>query len=115
MWRSALTKKRTTKALYTTGEINQMIDSLLHPLAKKDPRILIADGFIHALVENDPHSSLGKFLMYNMPTLLSHVMNDGKHSRNEIRLAIREVMKLTRRLGRKAKKLKKTDLKERLA
>jgi len=78
-----------------------MIDSLLHPLAKKDPRILIVDGFIHALVENDPHSSLGKFLMYNMPTLLSHVMNDGKHSRNEIRLAIREMMKLTRSLGRK--------------
>jgi len=74
---------------YTKGEINRLIDSLLHPLAKEDRRLLIVDGFLHALVENDPPLSARKFLTYSLPTLLSEL---GGADKKTAKIA-REVMK----------------------
>jgi len=44
------------KKAYTKGELNRLIDSLVHPLAKQNSRLLIVGGFLHALVERDPAS-----------------------------------------------------------
>jgi hypothetical protein len=90
--------------------MNAIIDSILHPFAKRDGRILVVDGILHALVEKNPPSSLGKFLMYSMPKILSETKTDVKQ-RNEMQLALKEMMKLTRRLRREAKTLKKTNRK----
>ena len=59
------------KRLYTTGELNRLIDDLLHPLAKLNPEILILDGILHSLLEQNPTESVQKFIQYNVPKLLA--------------------------------------------
>jgi len=99
-----LPKRTPTRALYTTGEVNQLIDSVLHPLAKRDPRVFVIDTVLHTLTERDLLTSSRKFLRYNMPILLSQVKIDGKHRRSELRLVLKEIMKLTRELSRKRRR-----------
>jgi hypothetical protein len=47
-------RKRTGKrkrSPYTVGEINRLIDVLIHPLAEKDTSFILLDGVLHALNE----------------------------------------------------------------
>jgi hypothetical protein len=57
-------KKRSS---YTVGEINKLIDVLIHPLAEKDKSFILLDGVLHAFNERDPPQSLLKFIKYNLP------------------------------------------------
>jgi hypothetical protein len=66
-------KKRRKKrhlALYTTGELNKIIDSFIHPFFGKENSFIILDGAVHALLEKDVPKSAGKFIKYNLPQLL---------------------------------------------
>ena len=60
---------------YTKGELNRLIDGVCHPLCKSDKRFLLLDGFLHALVEQNPPVSLGKFLKYNLQAILGELEN----------------------------------------
>jgi len=62
--------ERRFKGLYTTGELNKLVDAFLHPLATSDPYYMILDGVLHSLVEQNPSKSLTKFLRYSFPKLL---------------------------------------------
>lgn len=55
---------------YSKGELNTIIDSLIHPWMKKYPWLVGVDGLLHALVEGNPSKSLEKFLKYNGPKLV---------------------------------------------
>jgi len=59
------------RGLYSKAELNKLIDSVIHPLAKEDPSLLILDGFLHSLVEQNPPLSVRKFLRYNLPRLVA--------------------------------------------
>jgi hypothetical protein len=75
-------KKRTRKnraTPYTVGEINKLIDGLIHPLAEKDRAFILVDGVIHALNERNPPESLRKFMKYNLPEIIKLIE---KASRN---------------------------------
>lgn len=61
---------RKTRGTYTSGELNKIIDSVLHPLARKDKRFYALDLGFHALVEQDPVLSAKKFLRYDLPKIL---------------------------------------------
>jgi hypothetical protein len=61
-------KKRNE--LFTKGEWNKFIDSILHPLSKKNKGLLVLDGFLHAAVEQNPTESVKKFIKYNLPKIL---------------------------------------------
>jgi hypothetical protein len=50
-WPSSRAKKR---AVYSKGEINRLIDSLLHPLFDLNPAFNIADTVLHDFVEQNP-------------------------------------------------------------
>ncbi len=67
-------KKRARKhrlaGLYTKGDLNYVVDSLLHPLIEKDRRFIIVDEAAHALIEQDPRQSVLKFSRYRLPDLL---------------------------------------------
>ena len=52
------------------GEINKLIDVLVHPLAEKDKSFIIVDGVLHALNERNPPQSLRKFIKYDLPEIL---------------------------------------------
>jgi hypothetical protein len=60
--------------VYTEGEVNRLIDGLIHPLAKRYPELLILDGIIHSLIEKNPPESTVKFIQYNLPGLLVELL-----------------------------------------
>lgn len=62
--------KMKTKTLYTMGELNKLIDSICHPLCENDKRFILLDGFLHALVEQDPPVTVRKFVKYNLPEIV---------------------------------------------
>jgi len=60
------------------GELNRLIDDLVHPYFEKYPASVILDGLLHAVVEHDPEVSLRKFLRYNTPRLLRYLARKRK-------------------------------------
>jgi hypothetical protein len=52
------------------GKLNKLIDDLIHPHFREYPALIIVDGLLHAMVEQNPDASLRKFIKYNVPKLL---------------------------------------------
>jgi hypothetical protein len=52
------------------GKLNKLIDDLIHPHFREYPALIIVDGLLHAMVEQNPKASLRKFIKYNVPKLL---------------------------------------------
>jgi hypothetical protein len=67
-------KKRATNphenTPFSKGNINYLIDDFLHPLYQQNQLYRIADGLLHAVVEQNPRLSLKKFIKYNAIDLL---------------------------------------------
>jgi hypothetical protein len=61
---------RKRGSIFTDGEKNKLIDSFVHPFAREDPSFWALDTLLHALVEQDPAVTLGKFVRYNLPKIL---------------------------------------------
>jgi len=100
-------RRRMRKGAYTKGEVNKLIDSLLHPLAEQNPQLLILDGFLHALVEQNPPLSARRFLTYSLPLLICQLGGGDKHTAKAARSLIRQTMRLTREYEVLRKTLKK--------
>ena len=64
------------RSLYTRSEVNRIIDALIHPLARGRPWLLLVDGLLHALNEQDPVASLVKFLTYNAKPLARALLKE---------------------------------------
>lgn len=64
---------RKTRRPYTKGELNKLIDSMIHPFCEEDKRFILLDGFLHALVEQNPPVTVRKFVKYNLPEILKHL------------------------------------------
>jgi len=54
----------------TKGEINRVIDSVIHPLFRKSKAFIIVDGIAHAINEKNPVESTIKFARYNLKYLI---------------------------------------------
>jgi hypothetical protein len=76
--KKALSKKRKKKA-YTKGEINKLIDSLIHPLTKTDKRFVLVDGLLHGVIEQNPPQSVKKFVKYNLPELIRQLEKSARN------------------------------------
>ena len=63
---------------YSTGELNKLIDSVVHPLTRRDPEFWVVDTFLHGLVEQDPPLSARKFLKYTVPKLIQQQAAEAK-------------------------------------
>jgi len=59
-------------APYSKGEVNKIIDSLLHPLMKGHPWLVMVDGLLHAINEGG-QKSLEKFIRYNIKPLVEAI------------------------------------------
>ena len=66
---------------YSDGELNRLIDALLHPIGRQHPEILILDGILHGIVEQNPTESILKFIHYNGAKLLAHKVRQRRHRR----------------------------------
>ena len=76
--RRARKATRKSKGLYTKGELNRLVDSLIHPLCEEDKRFILLDGFLHGLIEKDPPASVMKFVKYNLPEILKQLSDKQK-------------------------------------
>jgi hypothetical protein len=76
--------KKKARTPYTKGELNRelnrLIDSLCHPLSKRDKGFILVDGLLHAMVEQNPPITVQKFIKYSLPKLLEET---GKKSRED--------------------------------
>lgn len=61
-------------------ELNRLIDRLAHPYFGKYPALIVVDGLLHAVVEQDPNGSLRKFVRYDVPKLLMCLVRKQKSS-----------------------------------
>jgi hypothetical protein len=66
-------KKSSRSKPYTKGEMNRLIDGLMHPLCEKNTGFIFVDGFLHALIEQNPPESVSKFIRYNLPEILKQI------------------------------------------
>ena len=68
--------RRKRKGIYTTSQVNSIIDATVHPLADQHWIFVAADGLLHAANESegDPIETLLKFVKYNMPELLRRLL-----------------------------------------
>jgi len=51
--KKASSKRKKAARPYSKGELNKLIDSLIHPLSKTDRSFIVLDGFLHGLVEQN--------------------------------------------------------------
>jgi hypothetical protein len=64
------TKRKRRPRSYTKGELNYLIDDLLHALCKVNEGFVLVDGVLHGLVEQNPPLSVKKFIKYNLPAIM---------------------------------------------
>jgi hypothetical protein len=55
---------------YTKGEVNKLIDDLVHPLKKTHWAFILVDEAFHMINEGDIAQSLAKFAEYSLPELV---------------------------------------------
>ncbi|TMI10414.1 hypothetical protein E6H34_00050 [Candidatus Bathyarchaeota archaeon] len=55
---------------YTKGEVNVLIDGVLHPLKKTHWVFVLVDEAFHIINEGDIEQSLVKFAQYSLPELV---------------------------------------------
>jgi hypothetical protein len=69
---SILTRKNSaaSRQLYTPGELNRLVDAILHPLARHNPSLMLLDGLIHSVIEKNPKQSVVKFVQYDLPKVV---------------------------------------------
>jgi hypothetical protein len=65
---------RHQKPIYTPGDLKNLVDAFLHPLAKTSPDLFILDGILHGIIEENPPETVLKFILHNLPKLLSQLM-----------------------------------------
>lgn len=71
-------KKKTGKPHkekpYSVGQMNKLVDDLIHPLYKKSEWYRVADGLLHVLVGKNIRVSAKKFVKYNLPEIAKKIL-----------------------------------------
>jgi hypothetical protein len=62
----------------TTGKLNKLVDDLLHPYFTDYPTLIIMDSLLHAIIEQDPKTSMRKSIKYNLPKLIENLTRNRK-------------------------------------
>jgi len=95
-----LKRKRSNGRIYSVGQLNALIDSALHPLARRDGRFYVVDGILHGLVERNPPASIRKFIKYNLPPVLSQLGGTDPEIVSAGDRMLKDMIRLARRLQR---------------
>jgi hypothetical protein len=66
-------KKRKRCASYTKGQLNKVIDDLIHPHYEQNEGLRFLDALLHGLVEQNPLESLEKSIRYNLPEIIKKI------------------------------------------
>lgn len=68
--------RRRRKKPYTKGELNYVIDDVVHPWYAEHVGFVLVDEVLHALVEQNPGVVTRKFLRYNLPEIIKRIAED---------------------------------------
>ncbi|MGD0977548.1 MAG: hypothetical protein ABR962_00235 [Candidatus Bathyarchaeia archaeon] len=71
-----LSRKKKNEKQYSKGEINRLIDSMLHPLFDSSPVFIVVDSVLHGLVEQNPKETVGKFARYTLPKIIEEILKN---------------------------------------
>jgi hypothetical protein len=77
--KQSLQTKKKRAYHYTKGELNRAIDSLIHPLSKRNPTLVILDVILHGLVEQKPSETVVKFIRYSLPQIVEEMSKNKEH------------------------------------
>jgi len=72
------------RSIYSKGELNRIVDDLVHPFFKKGKEFILVDGILHGVIEQNPSLSVKKFMTYSFPELLK------SHKTKQIRSGMRK-------------------------
>jgi hypothetical protein len=61
---------------YSKGDVNRLIDTLLHPLFDHSPELMIVDSVLHSLVEQNLTETTQKFIRYNLPKIVDEIIKN---------------------------------------
>jgi hypothetical protein len=61
---------------YSKGELNRLIDSLLHPLFDHSPELMVLDSVLHSIVEQNLTETTQKFIPYNLPKIVDEIIEN---------------------------------------
>ena len=62
----------------TTSRLNKLVDDLLHPYFTDYPTLIIMDSLLHAMIKQDPTTSMHTSIKYNLPKLLESLTQNRK-------------------------------------
>jgi hypothetical protein len=99
-----LKRKRYIGDVYSKGQANVIVDSLLHPLGKRNVQLYIVDALLHFAVEGDPVKSAKKFLKYNLPVILSEIEGTDTGIVYATNRLLKQVMRFSRELDSRERK-----------
>jgi uncharacterized protein (DUF362 family) len=71
---ASVSGKKKRRRQYSKGELNRLIDDLVHPLADQRPELMILDTFLHACVERNPRETATKFVRYSLPEIIRKII-----------------------------------------
>ena len=66
-------KKRKRGVPYTKGQLNKLIDDLIHPHYEQNEGLRLLDALLHVLLEQNPPESLKKSIRYNLPDIIRKI------------------------------------------
>ena len=64
---------RKRRRHYSKGELNRLVDDLIHPLYGQNPELMILDAVLHGLVEQNPPETVLKFIRYTLPRVIREI------------------------------------------
>jgi hypothetical protein len=71
--------KEDTSA-HVSARPDRLIDGLIRPYFKQHAALIVLDGILHAQVEQNPDTSVRKFIQCNVPELLKSLTQKSKQS-----------------------------------
>jgi len=78
-----MVRRRGKRRVFTRGDVNRLIDSMLHPFMKGEQKVpvMVLDALAHAMVEQNPRESIVKFIRYTAPKLLEEAAKSKRKNR----------------------------------
>jgi hypothetical protein len=70
--------RKSRPKLYTKGELNQIIDSVLHPFFNSNQALIAVDVLLHGLVEQNVSESTIKFVRYSLPKIVRKATSENR-------------------------------------
>ena len=87
--------RRRKNLPYSQGDLNRLVDSVVHPLIKGDAKIpaMVLDTELHFIIEQDIESSVKKFIRYSLPGIVSDVAKSDVAKPKKVKVLFEEYRK----------------------